>query len=254
VSGGVEGALLPCPFCGSAASIETEKRCHAIMCLNPDCGEVMTRWLMSTDEAIAAWNTRAALSQTPPTPSLSTDVQSAATGFHEHDVSLKVAMPAPGEVEATVAETVIVALPAAGEVEEMGQTLEVHAETRRLCGQFGVADELDAAAKMLRSLATVAASSMEVEPFGYWVEQRLAEPILLRKPSYIPEPSELRTVTPLYASPTLATVAAGDDEGVALDWRAVAKLAGEHGVRYRTNTALEQFLAAIRLLSQGEVV
>lgn len=38
------------------------------------------------------------------------------------------------------------------------------------------------------------------EPFGYWVEQRLAEPVLLRKPAYIPEPSELRTVTPLYAS------------------------------------------------------
>jgi hypothetical protein len=32
-----------------------------------------------------------------PAPSLSTDVQSAATGFHEHDISLKVAMP--GEVE-----------------------------------------------------------------------------------------------------------------------------------------------------------
>lgn len=48
-----------------------------------------------------------------------------------------------------------------------------------------------------------------------------------------------------------ATVSAANDEGVALDWRAVAKLAGEHGVRYRTNTALEKFLAAIRLLSQG---
>lgn len=45
-------------------------------------------------------------------------------------------------------------LPAPGEVESMAQTLEVHAETRRLCGQFGVADEIDAAAKMLRSLAT----------------------------------------------------------------------------------------------------
>jgi hypothetical protein len=40
-----------------------------------------------------------ALSQTPPAPSLPTDVQSAATGVHEHEVSLKVAMPAPGEVE-----------------------------------------------------------------------------------------------------------------------------------------------------------
>ncbi|WP_257541215.1 hypothetical protein [Sphingobium sp. CFD-1] len=33
--------------------------------------------------------------------------------------------------------------------------------------------------------------------------------------------------------------------GDALDWLKVAKLAGEHGIRYRTNRALEQFLAAI---------
>lgn len=39
------------------------------------------------------------LSQTPPAPPLSTDVQSAATGFHEQDVSLKVTLPAPGEVK-----------------------------------------------------------------------------------------------------------------------------------------------------------
>jgi hypothetical protein len=37
-------------------------------------------------------------SQTPPPRSLSTDVQSAATGLHEHDGSLNVAMPAVGEV------------------------------------------------------------------------------------------------------------------------------------------------------------
>jgi len=39
------------------------------------------------------------------------------------------------------------------------------------------------------------------EPFGYWVEQKYADPVLLRKPAYIPEPSDLRTVTPLYAKP-----------------------------------------------------
>lgn len=38
------------------------------------------------------------------------------------------------------------------------------------------------------------------EPFGYWVEQKHADPVLLRKPAYIPEPSELRTVTPLFAA------------------------------------------------------
>ena len=42
------------------------------------------------------------------------------------------------------------------------------------------------------------------EVFGYWVEQRLAEPAFLRKPAYIPEPDENRTVTPLYAATRLA--------------------------------------------------
>ncbi|WP_409788149.1 Lar family restriction alleviation protein [Sphingomonas pseudosanguinis] len=36
-----------------------------------------------------------------------------------------------------------------------------------------------------------------------------------------------------------------DREAVQLDWRLVAKLAGEHGVRYRTNRAFEQFVTAI---------
>lgn len=30
-----------------------------------------------------------------------------------------------------------------------------------------------------------------------------------------------------------------------VDWRKIAKLAGEHGIRYRTNTALLKFLAAL---------
>lgn len=41
---------------------------------------------------------------------------------------------------------------------------------------------------------------------------------------------------------------AGEGSGVGgpvLDWRAVAKAAGEHGVRYRTNAALERFFAAV---------
>ncbi|MBB5709302.1 hypothetical protein [Sphingomonas xinjiangensis] len=41
-------------------------------------------------------------------------------------------------------------------------------------------------------------------PFGYWVEQKHADPVLLRKPAYIPEPNERRTVTPLYAAPSRA--------------------------------------------------
>jgi hypothetical protein len=50
------------------------------------------------------------------------------------------------------------------------------------------------------------------EPFGYWIEQKGTEPALLRKPAYIPEPSNLRTVTPLYAAtptPNTDSVPAG---------------------------------------------
>lgn len=53
----------------------------------------------------------------------------------------------------------------------------------------------------------------EAEPFGYWIEQRGAEPVLLRKPAYIPEPSSLRTVTPLYSARDAAGVDGGASEG-----------------------------------------
>jgi hypothetical protein len=103
---------------------------------------------------------RAALSQTPPTPSLSTDVQSAATGFHEHDVSLKVAMPASGEDQDWRAKAVA--------------WLRARRDQRP--------------PDSLWSAAGVLADRMEKEPF----EQPMC-----------------------FASKSLATVAAGDDEGVA---------------------------------------
>jgi hypothetical protein len=54
------------------------------------------------------------------------------------------------------------------------------------------------------------------EPFGYWVEQKHADPVLLRKPAYIPEPSQLRTVTPLFAaSPSRPSPVAGQREAIA---------------------------------------
>ncbi len=52
----------------------------------------------------------------------------------------------------------------------------------------------------------------DAEPFGYWVEQKLADPVLLRKPAYIPEPSELRKVTPLYAASPTPSTDVGVDE------------------------------------------
>lgn len=44
----------------------------------------------------------------------------------------------------------------------------------------------------------------------------------------------------------------GDAEG--LDWLKIARLAGEYGIRYRTNRALEQFLAAIVITSQEQAL
>jgi hypothetical protein len=166
--------LLPCPRCGSTAFVTTN---FGVWCQQDRCLTLPPRG--NRAEAITAWNTRATLSQTPPAPSLPTDVQSAATGVHEHDVSLKVAMPAPGEVD--------------------------YAEAARV------------------------------------MFEACRQPINRVEQCY-------PMVDALAQAGFLATVAAGDDEGVALDWRAVAKLAGEHGVRYRTNTALEQFLAGIATL------
>ncbi len=37
-----------------------------------------------------------------------------------------------------------------------------------------------------------------------------------------------------------------------LDWLAVAKIAGEHGIRYRTNKALVQFLNAVAALKETD--
>lgn len=37
-------------------------------------------------------------------------------------------------------------------------------------------------------------------PFGYYVERRLADPVFLRRPAWIPGPSDNCTVTPLYAT------------------------------------------------------
>jgi hypothetical protein len=66
-----------------------------------------------------------------------------------------------------------------------------------------VCDLMAEAARALAADAPVPlnAAPVTAEPFGYFVEQRLAEPAFLRKPAYIPEPSDLRTVTPLYRFP-----------------------------------------------------
>lgn len=55
----------------------------------------------------------------------------------------------------------------------------------------------------------------EGEPFGYWCKHKLADGALLRKPSYIPEPSDTMTVIPLYTSPQPVEPApgAGEDAG-----------------------------------------
>ncbi|WP_029073538.1 hypothetical protein [Kaistia adipata] len=49
-------------------------------------------------------------------------------------------------------------------------------------------------------LALAAALRLADEPFGYWCEQKYAEPTLIRPPAYIPAPGPNVKVTPLYAS------------------------------------------------------
>lgn len=53
-------------------------------------------------------------------------------------------------------------------------------------------------------LAAARAVPADVEPFGYFCEHRLADPVFLRPPSYIPEPGPNSKVTPLYTAAALA--------------------------------------------------
>jgi len=105
------------------------------------------------------------------------------------------------------------ALQAQEEAEDARDTCECEGEGKwEHCGpcsvRFGQAIVLRRAA--------LSGSDGVTEPFGYWVEQRYAEPVLLRKPAYIPEPSENRKVTPLYLSAS-TTEAPGEGAG----WRTI---------------------------------
>jgi Lar family restriction alleviation protein len=52
--------LLPCPFCGSEASINSGTEDHYVVCRNDDCAAaIIARSFSSPEEAIAAWNRRA---------------------------------------------------------------------------------------------------------------------------------------------------------------------------------------------------
>ena len=59
-----------------------------------------------------------------------------------------------------------------------------------------------------------------------------------------------RLATRTDATPVATDVAALVEAD--LDWRVVARLAGEHGIRYRTNKALVQFLAALAPFTNGQ--
>lgn len=197
-------------------------------------------WGCTEDGTVTAygWRVRNVAALTPPVS-------------HEQDVSLKAALPAPGEVD--YAEMLQTAWESCPSGDGLGLPPIIFSDAE--------------AAHIVKSLATVAAANDEgvadevtlclsdrervkaewadlADHFGH---EAAALPVEDQ-----PEYTDLITKKPLEpwaqeamerSGPTLATVA--------LDWRAIAKLAGEHGVRYRTNTALEQFLAAIRLLSQG---
>lgn len=52
--------LLPCPFCGSEASMISCTDDHYVICCNSDCAAALVaRGFPSPEETIAAWNRRA---------------------------------------------------------------------------------------------------------------------------------------------------------------------------------------------------
>ncbi len=53
--------------------------------------------------------------------------------------------------------------------------------------------------------------------------------------------------------PTTGELNGTDAAPDGLDWKLIAKAAGEHGIRYRTNTALAQFLAEIRFVPAARI-
>jgi hypothetical protein len=172
--------------------------------------------------------------QTPPPPSLSTDVQSAATGCHEHDVSLKAAMPVVGEAELRKAVKRISDDAAASRVR---WTQIIAAGGATVNGVFVEPDEAQVAIGVLD-----------------WIGPRLSDALAKTK----------ATVAETVTVESLATVAAGDDEGVALAIEAAAKVCDERAAgrirMYEDNQAeinafkaveAEECAAAIRLLLQG---
>jgi hypothetical protein len=177
----------------------------------------------------------AALSQTPPTPSLSTDVQSAATGFHEHDVSLKVAMPAPGEAPWT---------PDRFTLTERELDDECGCPEETWDTPFGVLN-------MHLSAGKPSNACLDNGDEGEWHLDLTAATIDDARSAFFAWSMFAATLTP-----TLATVAAGDDEGFARGIEAAALLALEHAApagceRFDYDEACHDIAAAILLLSQG---
>jgi hypothetical protein len=177
--------------------------------------------------------------QTPPAPSLSTDVQSAATGFHEHDVSLQVAMPAPGEVEARF--WLIVHEP--GKVPDRKGSWP-RSQLPQIMREF-----IAARPNAYLTVLTVGADGSPDVQHGPEALQ-MADGRSMRTGST----HNARTLAA--HTEALATVAAGDDEGVARGVEAAAKVA-ESWIDPAFATAHENRIArsiaaAIRLLPQGE--
>lgn len=96
---------------------------------------------------------------------------------------------------------------------------------------------------------------VERVPFGYWIEQKGAEPALLRKPAYIPEPSNLRTVTPLYTLPTPTQDARERVKVLEEAAKAVEGLQRQVPYEYNRHpcsTTMKRAAAAIRALGNQE--
>jgi hypothetical protein len=222
--------LLPCPFCGGediTSSYITGMasewkvwcgKCHCYRCEPFSAGQESRN--KAKAKAAEAWNTR--LASSTPTPSRELARATAAIeaimdgdeGFGAEDLARAALSTAtPPEPQPASNDAVREALDLADNFLGM---LDAHSENMREyleADDQAVVDAWKADLAYLRerhSSPSPASNYAVREPFGYWVEQRHAEPVLLRKPAYIPEPNDNRSVTPLYASPSPASV----DEGL----------------------------------------
>lgn len=107
--------------------------------------------------------------------------------------------------------------------------------------------EPDANRNPFRSASSMTATSDAPKVVAYLYTRPGQEKVETAYGRFFPEvvKSGGWTETPLFAHPPQPGALAKGDVKIT-NWLKVAKLAGEHGIRYRTNRALEEFLTALQ--------